>query len=162
VTLRGWNWNTSIAAMVNCGATTLFIGERFVKENNICMHLLVCEIPLYNIDRSKNQAGRIICFTWLQLQIGESIKWHGFLVMELGPKDVVLGLLWLRSVNPEIDWTKGIIKLNLEPKGRQQANAEQVVANWVQWRCWWQDRILKDSLERLWCTARYIYLTELA
>jgi hypothetical protein len=49
--------------------------------------------------------------------------------MELGPKDVVLGLLWLRSVNPEIDWTKGIIKLNLEPKGRQQANAEQVVAN---------------------------------
>ena len=33
VDLRGHNRNASVAAMVDCGATALFIGDRFVKEN---------------------------------------------------------------------------------------------------------------------------------
>jgi len=98
--------------MVDCGATALFISERFVKEKYICMHSLVCEIPLYNINGSKNCAGRITHFAQLWLQVRESIEWCKLLVTELGPKYVVLGLPWLRSVNPEIDWTKGMMKID--------------------------------------------------
>jgi len=33
IDLRGQNHNAFIAAMVDCGATTLFISDQFVKEN---------------------------------------------------------------------------------------------------------------------------------
>jgi hypothetical protein len=40
VNLRGRNRNTFVAAMVDCGATALFIGRAFVKENKIHTHPL--------------------------------------------------------------------------------------------------------------------------
>jgi len=148
--------------MVDCGATALFIGERFVKRNKIRTHPLVREIPLYNIDGSRNRAGRITRYARLRLQIGESIEWREFLVTELGPEDVVLGLPWLRAVNPEIDWTKGTMKIDPKTKDETQASAECVAANRVQRRRWWKDGIFEDTSERLWCAAGYTYSTELA
>ena len=37
--------------------------------------------------------------------------WEEFLVTDLGPEEVVLGLPWLRKVNPEIDWAEGTLSL---------------------------------------------------
>ena len=52
--LKGQNHNALVVAMVDCGATALFISDWFVKENRICTYSLECEIPLYNINGSKN------------------------------------------------------------------------------------------------------------
>ena len=71
VNLKGWNRSASVVAMVDCGATALFISERFIKTNEVHMHPLVCKIPLYNIDGLRNKAGSIIHFVCLQLWIGE-------------------------------------------------------------------------------------------
>ena len=35
VILEGWNRSILVVAMVDCGATTLFISEKFVKENKV-------------------------------------------------------------------------------------------------------------------------------
>lgn len=35
VILEGWNRSTLVVAIVDCGATTLFISEKFVKENKV-------------------------------------------------------------------------------------------------------------------------------
>ena len=78
--------------MVDCGATTNFIGERFVRESRICMHPLNHEIPLYNINGLKNCAGKITCFACLQLTISNTEEPRDFLMMDLGPENVVLGL----------------------------------------------------------------------
>lgn len=51
--------------MVDCGTTAHFISEKFVRENKICMHPLSREIPLYNIDGSKNCTEKITHFTHL-------------------------------------------------------------------------------------------------
>jgi hypothetical protein len=56
--------------------------------------------------------------------IGESAKWQQFLVTELGPEDLVLGLPWLRNINPEIKWTKGTMKINSNSKEERQASVE--------------------------------------
>jgi len=69
--LRGRNRNAFIAAMVDCGATALFISDRFVKENRIRTCPLEREIPLFNIDGSKNRAGRISRFARLKFSIGK-------------------------------------------------------------------------------------------
>jgi hypothetical protein len=138
IALKGRNRSASIAAMVDSGATALFISEQFVKENKICTHLISREIPLYNIDGSKNHAGGITHVTRLRLRVGDIEEWRVFWVTDLGPEDVVLGLPWLRSANPTIDWAKGRMKVDSTSEGndakveQMAVKVEQVAANRVQ------------------------------
>ena len=118
--------------MVDCGATALFINEAFVKKNRIRTYPLNREIPLYNIDGSKNRAGKITRFVRLRLLIGDLERWREFLITDLGPEDVVLGLPWLRSVNPEIDWAEGTMTVDSEGIKGTGIQVEQVTANRVQ------------------------------
>ena len=148
--------------MVDCGATALFISEKFVRENKIRTYPFSREIPLYNIDGSKNRAGGITRFTRLRLVIGDSTEWRQFLITELGPENLVLGLPWLRSVNPKIDWTKGTMRINSSSEIEPRASIEQISTNRIQRRRWWKDGILEDTSERLWCAAGYTYSQELA
>jgi len=46
------------------------------------------------------------------------------LVTDLGPESVVLGLPWLRSVNPEVDWAEGKMKIELEMPEERKINVE--------------------------------------
>ena len=140
---------SALVTMVNCGATALFISERFMKTNKVHIHPLVCKIPFYNIDGLRNKAGSIVHFVCLQLQIGEVEEWQEFLVTELGPENVVLGLPWLRSTNPVIDWAKNIIKVKNAPidskvRPHKGGNIEQIVVNRMQWCWWWREKVLED------------------
>jgi hypothetical protein len=160
ITLRGWNRSTTVVAMVDSGATALFISKRFVKENRICTHLILHEIPLYNINGSKNHAGSITRATQLRLKVGSTEEWRMFLITELGPEDVVLGLPWLRSANLSINWAGGNMKVDSTTTG--EARVVLVAANQMQqWR-WWKMKVFDDPSERLWCTAGYSYSAELA
>ena len=49
--------NTS--ALVDCGATGLFIDTEYVRLNDISTRLLTSLIPVYNIDGTANEAGAI-------------------------------------------------------------------------------------------------------
>jgi hypothetical protein len=131
ITLKGQNRSASVAAMVDCDATALFISKRFMKENKICMHLISREIPLYNIDGSRNRVGSITCSTRLRLRVGDIKEWRVFLVTELGPEDVVLGLPWLRSANPSIDWAEGRMTVDSAMEG-DNTRVKQVAVNRVQ------------------------------
>jgi Retroviral aspartyl protease len=131
IALKGRNRSALVVAMVDCGATALFISKRFVKENKIRTHLISCEIPLYNIDGSRNRAGSITHATCLRLRVGDVEEWQVFWVTELGPEDVVLGLPWLRSTNPSIDWAKGRMKIDSASE-RNDPKVEQVAANRMQ------------------------------
>ena len=144
--------------MVDCGATALFISEGFVKENRVRTRPLNRRIRLCNIDGSENRAGSISRSTRLCLRVGDAREWHEFMVTNLGPEEVVLGLPWLRKVNPEIDWKRGTLSLD---DGRER-RAERIAANRVQ-RCrWWRAKVLDDPTESLWCAAGFTYSTELA
>jgi len=158
VVLKGRNRCTSVAAMVDCGATALFISEKFVKKNNVRTRPLVRPVLLYNIDGSKNCAGTVALSARLRLRVGETEEWREFLVTNLGPEDVILGLPWLRSVNPEIDWTDGTVKV----EQARRSEIGQIAANRTQRRRWWKANILDDLSERVWCAAGFTYSTELA
>jgi hypothetical protein len=78
-------------------------------------------------------------------------------VTDLGPEDLVLGLPWLRGVNPEINWQGGTIAI-----GPQDPQVEQIAASRGKRQQWWKARILEDPSETLWCAAGFTYSTDLA
>ena len=113
------------AAMIDSGATALFISHCFIKQNNVFCHRLVQDIPLYNIDGSKNKAGSITHYARLWVLMGEYDECLEFLVTDLGPEDVVLGLPWLRRVNPSIDWKEGAVEVDVRRRGARAGDAHR-------------------------------------
>lgn len=47
---------------------------------------------------------------------------------ELGPVNVILGLLWLKSDNSEINWVEGIVKMDSNVK-KKRMRVEQVTVS---------------------------------
>ena len=92
--------------MVDCGATGLFVDLDFVAKNRITTHLLRSPIQLLNIDGTHNDRGMITHFARLLLTVDEFTDWTDFLVCGLGGENIILGLPWLREMNPSIDWRK--------------------------------------------------------
>jgi len=161
--------------MMDSGATALFISRRFIEGNRIRTYPLPRQIPLFNIDGTKNRAGGISQAAHLRLEIGGWSHWEDFLVTDLGPENVVLGLPWLRKVNPNVDWTGGTMKIGADreegEKSKQHLGStktiattmlEKVEANRIQRKQWWKEGMLEEPSEEVWCAAGFTYSTELA
>ncbi|KIK51559.1 hypothetical protein GYMLUDRAFT_143497, partial [Collybiopsis luxurians FD-317 M1] len=76
--------------------------------------LLRQPINIFNIDGTPNQAGQITHLAHLALTVDDQERWTDFLVTNLGGEDIILGLPWLRKINPEVDWEKG--RLSVKPQ----------------------------------------------
>ncbi|KAG5719992.1 hypothetical protein E4T56_gene6909 [Termitomyces sp. T112] len=74
----------SVVALLDSGATGLFLDTNYVQQHCLTTCPLSCPIPVYNVDGMLNEAGSI----------------------HLGKQDMILGFTWLCEHNPEIDWTK--------------------------------------------------------
>ena len=48
-----------VRALVDCGATGLFIDREYVKSNRIPTKKLSCPIPVFNVDGTENENGSI-------------------------------------------------------------------------------------------------------
>jgi hypothetical protein len=108
--IQGRNRSLETAAMIDSGATALFLGKEFVNRNNVRTFPLKRPIQVFNIDGTENRAGRIERCARLKLGVDKMNEWVDFLVTDLGGEDVILGLPWLREHNPEIDWRKGQVR----------------------------------------------------
>jgi predicted aspartyl protease len=112
VNLRGGKLNQKLAAMVDSGATALFMGKTYADSLGICTFVLKRPIKVYNIDGTPNSAGEIQRFARLALTVDGYEHWVDFLITDLGGEGVILGLPWLRRINPNIDWEKGRLSVN--------------------------------------------------
>lgn len=99
-------------ALVDCGASTVFVHDRFVKKNRIPKKKLKEPIVLYNIDRSKNQLGSITHFVKMEMDIDDHKHPQYMAVTNVGNEDIVIGVDWMKTHNPNIDWTKGLLALD--------------------------------------------------
>ena len=69
-------------------------------------------MKVFNIDGSPNNAGTIKWFARLALTVDSYEHWVDFLVTNLGGEEIILGLPWLRRINPDIDWERGRLTVN--------------------------------------------------
>lgn len=70
---------------------------------------------MFNIDGTPNQAGSINDFACLAMTVDGHKHWVDVLITNLGGEDLILGLPWLRRLNPAIDWSTGCLLLRSKP-----------------------------------------------
>ena len=68
-------------------------------------------IPVYNVDGTQNSAGSIIHAVELIVEFQGHCEKITVEVMDLGKNSFILGFSWLKHHNPDIDWTKGMVKM---------------------------------------------------
>ena len=148
--------------MVDSGATGKFVGRRFVDHHKILTHRLLKPIPVRNVDGTGNKAGNITDWCRLRLRTGTYDKETDFLITDLGSEDMILGLPWLREVNPVIDWETGNLTIGAMGLDQKEGPCGKVDTSRRQRRKLLKEGILEHATEELWCNASYTYSTELA
>ena len=105
----------AVKALLDSGATGLFIDEDFVRAKNISPNRLPRTIPVYNIDGTPNQHGSIRETVDLIVRYKDHTERATFYVTTLGGVPIILGHPWLSRHNPQIDWTTGDIVMSRCP-----------------------------------------------
>jgi hypothetical protein len=179
IELEGKHHTQNIAAMVDCGASSPFLSERFVKQYHVLVKSLLSPITLYNINMTKNKAGTITHSAKLEVCAGAHREKLCFLVTDVGPEDVVLGTTWLRDHNPEIDWTAGKLSFTrctcpgslqdasspevpLESDPSDPAEPELIASNRTTCHAWLKAGILEHATNALYAAAGYTYSQKVA
>ena len=102
----------SSKALLDSGATGLFIDKSFVEKERLNTRKLSNPIPVTNVDGSPNEAGPITDVVDIILRYKGHYERTLFAVTCTGKEDIILGLPWLREHNPEIDWQTEEVKMS--------------------------------------------------
>jgi len=105
----------SIKALLDCGATGSFIDRDFVHSKGMNTRTLSCNIPVFNVDGSPNEAEQISKVVDVVLQYKTHSERMLLAVSGLGKQNLILGYDWLKDHNPKIDWEKGKVKMTHRP-----------------------------------------------
>ena len=100
-----------VKALLDSGATGLFIDRQFVHKNGLKTRILPIPIKVYNVDGSLNQGGSITEEVTLMMSHRGHKEKAVFEVCDLGKAVLIIGHPWLRKHNPEINWKTGEVKL---------------------------------------------------
>src|SRR3981189_1705588 len=114
----------NINALVDCGATSLFVDTEYVRSNNISTHRLTTPIPVYNVDGTANEAGAITEIADVILRYKGHAERTQLAVTSLGKQTMILGFTWLREQNPEIDWQTKEVRMSRCPPQCSTCRAE--------------------------------------
>jgi len=118
----------SVKALLDCRATGSFIDRDFVHLKGINTWTLSCNIPIFNVDGSPNEAGQISEVVDIVLRYKTYSKRMLLAVSGLGKQSLILGYDWLKNHNPRIDWEKEEVEMtrcSLQCEGGRTLRKEQ-------------------------------------
>ena len=93
----------AVDALLDSGATGLFMNKEFVEKNGFRMEKLERPVKVMNVDRTHNKGGDIMHEVTCNIYYKGHRERVKFDVCNLGRTEVILGMLWLAAHNPEID-----------------------------------------------------------
>ncbi|ETW80302.1 hypothetical protein HETIRDRAFT_229282, partial [Heterobasidion irregulare TC 32-1] len=107
--LIGKNRKAATQALVDSGATGIFMHPNFVEKHGIRTSRTPHPIPVNTVQNTEFKGGPITRFAELKLRVlgeqgGAHIESARFYIAEIGKEDVILGTDWLLEHNPEVDW----------------------------------------------------------
>ena len=104
-----------VKALLDSGATGMFVDKRFAKKNGFKMEKLERLLKVINVDGSNNNGGDITHEVECNIYYKGHQERMKFNVCNLGRTEVILDMPWLVAHNPEIDWEKGKVKMTRCP-----------------------------------------------
>ena len=107
------NQNVETKVMIDCGAGGEFVNYSFVRKNRMDLEELETPLEVRNVDGTLNKLGTITHKVTLKLKIGTKIFDQTFYVTSIN-HDMILGLPWLTTYNPLINWKEGILMWDWE------------------------------------------------
>jgi len=117
----------AVKALLDSGATGLFMDMTFAKEKGFKMEKLKKSLLVRNVDGTANAEGA----TTHQVECNMFFKGHmeraRMDVCNLEKTELILGMPWLTAHNPEIDWEKGEVKMTHCPPicGRRKQEVKE-------------------------------------
>jgi hypothetical protein len=99
-------------ALLDCGATGLFIDTEYVKWKWLTVRNLARPIPVYNVDGTLKEAGAISGIVDVVIQYKGHTEHAQTAVTSLGKQDLILSYTWLHEHNPEVHWQTNMIKMS--------------------------------------------------
>ena len=105
-------------ALIDSGAEGQFLDKGFARHHNIPISPLPRPITALNVDGTKNHAGTITHYTWLELCINGTKIPTRFLITGLGQENMILGIPWLKRTKSKTDWANGILEFTEVPSLR--------------------------------------------
>ena len=155
----------AVKALLDSGATGLFMDMTFAKEQGFKMEKLKKPLLVRNMDRTVNMEEAITH----QVECNMFFKGHmeraRMDVCNLGKMELILGMPWLAVYNLEIDWEKEEVKMTCCPPiyGRRKQEGkekkvrktkkdkdEEALRKLVPRRFWkWKRVFRKRELERM-------------
>jgi len=100
----------SVDALLDSGATGLFLDTGFVKYHNLNTRKLPGAIPVYNVDGTLNKSGSIHEEIDLIIIYKNHTEKATFTVCDLGDKTAIIGHTWLYLHNPDVNWKSEDVK----------------------------------------------------
>ena len=100
-----------IRALIDSGASISCIDWGFVRKHKLPTQRLKTSIQARNADNSINSKGVIQFSTTLFLDVGGIARRITFHILSLGNENVILGLPWLKEVNPTINWVERTLSI---------------------------------------------------
>jgi hypothetical protein len=163
--LKGRHRTVKVAAMVDSGATALFVDKKYAESQKMWQIPLEQPIRLHNIDGTLNEAGSITHKVKLLLKVGPDEEFFEFYVTSLGPEKVILGLPWLRHRNPTINWQEGTMHLGAD-QGMSPEPLEieltRIAANRMERRRLLSEKVMDTIQDEIFCLAGFTYSQQIA
>jgi len=120
----------AVKALLDSGATGLFMDTTFAKEKGFKMEKLKKPLLVRNMDGTVNAGGAIMHQVKCNMFFKGHVERVRMNVYNLGKTELILGMLWLAAHNPEIDWEKGEVKMTHCPpicgKRKQEGKKKKV------------------------------------
>jgi len=117
----------AVRALLDSGATGLFMDTTFAKEKGFKMEKLKRPLLVRNVDGMVNAGGAITYQVKCNMFFKGHVERARMDVCNLGKMELILGMPWLVAHNPEIDWEKGEVKMTCCPPicGRRKQGVEE-------------------------------------
>ena len=101
----------SVKTLLDCRATKSFIDRDFVCLKGMNTQTLSCNIPVFNVDSSSNEAGQISEVVDIVFHYKTYSERMLLAVSRLGKQSLILGYDWLKDHNPRTDWEKEEVEM---------------------------------------------------
>jgi len=101
----------TVKALLDSGATGMFMDKRMAARHGFKLKKLERLIMVRNVDGTNNSEGAITHQVECNVYYKGLVERMRIDVCDLEKTEVILGMLWLATYNPKINWETGEVKM---------------------------------------------------